>query len=113
MDWYGEVYADPAALAKIEQTWTWTDMGSGQFANAGFGQAANFRNPYYVDLSGKYQWPDNPIDVAGYNPKCYTKTALASLPSPWDMFFYVGGPGRNALPAFPGAANCPKELKSP
>jgi hypothetical protein len=100
VDWYGEVYDKDPAI------WTWTDMGSGQFANAGFGQAANFRNPNYIDPSGIPQWPAKIGDVSPRNDACYTRTDLATLPSPWDLFFYVGGPGADSLPGFPGSPNC-------
>lgn len=87
--WYGEVY-DPKSTPL---TWTWTDMGSGQFASAGFGKAAYFRNPTYVDPSGASQWPDKNGNFKEINNACYTRTPLLSGAAPWDRGFYVGGPG--------------------
>jgi hypothetical protein len=90
--WYGEVYYPDTTPTR----WTPTDMGSGEFAEAGFGKAAHFRNPFYIDLSGTPQWPANPQDVGPRNDACYTKTALLTGQSPWDRLFYLGGPGGDA-----------------
>jgi hypothetical protein len=90
--WYGEVY-DPKATPT---TWTWTDMASGQFASAGWGNAANFRNPSYIDLSRTSQWPATVNDVLPRNDACYTRSAFFIGPAPADRFFYVGGPGGDA-----------------
>jgi hypothetical protein len=80
--------------------WTWSDMGSGQFASAGFGNAANFRNPSYFDLSGAPQWPSSDPNVTKdtkpVNDACYTKTNLSANQAPWERWFYVGGPGGDA-----------------
>jgi hypothetical protein len=103
INWYGEVYDSNATTTK----WTLTDMGSGEFASAGWGKAANFRNPSYTDVSGTFQWPDKANDIATplYNPACYTKTNLSASQPPWDRFFYVGGPGGDAP-----NLDCPKKL---
>jgi hypothetical protein len=90
--WYGEVY-DPNSTPT---QWTLTDMGSGQFASEGWKKAAIFRNPTYVDPSESSQWPDAAKDANPHNDACYTKSGLGSGPTPWDRFFYVGGPGGDA-----------------
>jgi hypothetical protein len=91
--WYGEVYDPNSTPTK----WTFTDMGSGQFASEGWKKAAIFRNPTYVDPSEISQWPDAaPPDANPHNDACYTKSGLGSGPTPWDRFFYVGGPGGDA-----------------
>jgi hypothetical protein len=50
VDWYGEV-AD-----RTPGDWTWTDMGSGQFAEKGAGQASYFRDPSYVRVDAGGLW---------------------------------------------------------
>jgi hypothetical protein len=83
-----------------------TAVGSGQFANTGFGSAAYFRNPTYVDPNGiTWYWPDaGPIsgpaamikyldDPTQYNPACYTYTPLAVIPGTSHRVMHVGGPG--------------------
>jgi hypothetical protein len=108
VSWYGEVH-DPTPVPlpnpppeSPPEGWTWTDMGSGFSAEAGWPNAAYFRNPSYIslDAAGTPLWPpsdpsitsDIPADL--YNPECYTKTALTSGPSPWDRFYFVGGDGK-------------------
>jgi len=103
--WYGEVYDDPV---KSMPDWTWTDMGSGQFASEGWGKAAYFRNPVYFDAAGNTSWPpsdptltfDIPQNL--YNPNCYTKTELFSGAAPWNLFFYASGPGNEFYEACNG-----------
>lgn len=87
--WYGEIY-DPTPT-----DWTWTDMGSGYFANAGYKYSAHIRNPYYVSGGFAY-WPDSPSDMLPSDSWCYTDSALLSGAAPWDRYFYLGGPGGNA-----------------
>jgi hypothetical protein len=53
--WYTEVFDDGTVPG-----WTWTDAGSGEFAAAGFGNAAYFRRIYYAD-----RWGGIPLVVAG------------------------------------------------
>jgi hypothetical protein len=98
VNWYAEVY-DPFATPTM---WTWTDMGSGQFASAGWGNAAYFRNPMVLDLGGAFQWPTTIADPNVINNACYTRSALFAGMWPWNRFFFVGGPGGDAP-----AGNCP------
>ena len=88
--WYGEVY-DPTPTS-----WTWTDMGSGLFASTGWTNASNFRNPSYITPSGVSYWADGAGNANPNAGACYTKSNLYSGASPWDRYFYLGGPGGEA-----------------
>lgn len=88
--WYGEVWdASPS-------TWTNANMGSGEFASAGFGDAAWIRNPWtgtpsvWTYLASDATWP------SGYDAGCYTETGFSNLGSGWEHTFFLGGPGGNA-----------------
>lgn len=86
--WYGEVYDSSPT------NWTWTDMGQGYFANAGFGFASFFQQPFYTDSAGVLKWPDTATRLkSAVDPHCYTTSAMISAASPWDRYFYLGGPG--------------------
>ncbi|XP_020705022.1 uncharacterized protein LOC110115923 [Dendrobium catenatum] len=71
---------------------TSTEMGSGHFAQQGFGRASYFRNLQIVD------WDNSLIPVAGLrlladHPSCYD--IQGGFSSVWGNYFYYGGPGRN------------------
>ena len=92
--WYGEVF-DPTP-----STWTTTDMGSGQFADLGIGNAAWIRSlGIFTDGSGFWTSPtvDDPMTI--YDPNCYTRTPLAKQPD-GELWLFLGGPGGDA----PGGA---------
>jgi hypothetical protein len=88
--WYGEVY-DPTPT-----NWTWTDMGSGLFASAGYPNVSYFRNPYYVVPSGDSYWPDGALGVGPSAAACYTRSVLFAGAPPSDRYFHLGGPGGEA-----------------
>lgn len=88
--WYGEVY-DPTP-----QSWTWADMGSGYYPSVGYKWAATFRNPFYMVGASAY-WPGAVSEVVPKNDSCYTKSSITTGVSPWDRYFYLGGPGSPAL----------------
>jgi hypothetical protein len=88
--WYGEVY-DPTPTS-----WTWTDMGSGLFASAGYGNASYFRNPSYVATSGSSYWADGTANLSPNAAACYTRTTMLSGAAPFTRYFYLGGPGGEA-----------------
>lgn len=90
--WYGEVF-DPTPT-----DWTYNNMGSGTFASAGYGSAAYFRNPYYIDLFGDSRWPEG-FNTGNVNPRdtaCYTNSSLLISAPPFDRVMYLGGPGGDA-----------------
>lgn len=70
----------------------WPQMGSGQFASAGWEQAAFQNDIYYVDTSSNAYYSSLNTDET--NPSCYT---IAYTPSSsggsWGTYFYFGGPG--------------------
>jgi hypothetical protein len=69
---------------------TWPDMGSGEFASAGWQQAAYQRNIYYYPPGGGAQWTN--LDVQQPSPACYTLTKGAAA-APWGIYFFFGGSG--------------------
>jgi Neprosin len=88
--WYSEIYDG------TPQDWTYTDMGSGLWPQAGANQVAYIRRPAYrepvwveweVPLgTGEFSKP--------YEKACYTRTALASGgPFVGNYFFYTGPGG--------------------
>ncbi|KAJ0105570.1 hypothetical protein Patl1_18084 [Pistacia atlantica] len=71
---------------------TGTQMGSGHFAEEGFGKASYFRNLQGVD------WDNNLIPLANLHlladhPNCYD--IRQGRNNVWGTYFYYGGPGRN------------------
>jgi hypothetical protein len=88
--WYGEVFDGTPA------SWTSTNMGSGLFANEGYGRAAYFRQPFYTNTAGVALWLDAPVISAPIDNKCYTTSALKVGAAPWERSFFLGGPGGEA-----------------
>ncbi len=88
--WYGEVF-DPTST-----DWTWTNMGSGLFASGGFGQAAYVMTPFYTALSGTTYWPDGAAIAPG-DAACYTRSNLLAGPPGQERYFFLGGPGGDAV----------------
>jgi hypothetical protein len=87
-------------FAEMPVPWPATEAGSGQFADAGFGKAAYFRNPFYMGAEPAPEsahWPDTYIDSPGQNDACYNKTPLTPGVTPFDRIFFADGAGRNAL----------------
>jgi len=73
---------------------TWPQMGSGQFANAGFGWAAYQNTIFYIDQANTSRWSSlSPIVT---NPNCYTLGITdSSVGGSWGTYLYYGGPGGN------------------
>jgi len=72
----------------------WPQMGSGQFANAGFSWAAYQNTIFYIDQAGTSRWSSlSPIVT---NPNCYTLGITdSSVGGSWGTYIYFGGPGGN------------------
>ncbi|MDH3194375.1 MAG: neprosin family prolyl endopeptidase [Acidimicrobiia bacterium] len=88
LDWYGEVYDSSAPLS------TSTDMGSGEFANAGFNRAAYIRNMIEVYDPKYYRWWDTESTWAT-DPDCYSVDGVwHSIADGWRNWLFVGGPGK-------------------
>ncbi|AEE78387.1 carboxyl-terminal peptidase (DUF239) [Arabidopsis thaliana] len=73
---------------------TTTQMGSGHFAEEGFGKAGSFRNLKIIDYLS-YMQPVQEFILQTKNPTCYT--AIKGYSEEWGSHFYYGGPGYNAL----------------
>lgn len=71
---------------------TSTQMGSGRFADPGFGQSSYFRNLEIVDSDNSLSSVES-ISTLAENSNCYN--IKSSYSSEWGTFFYYGGPGNN------------------
>ncbi len=90
MDWFGEVFDSSAPAA------TSTDMGSGEFANGGYGRAAYIRNMIEVFDPSYYRWWDTESTWAT-DGDCYTVFGVwRSNVDGWRNWFFLGGPGKEA-----------------
>ncbi|GAB4835453.1 hypothetical protein Ancab_000361 [Ancistrocladus abbreviatus] len=106
--WPAELFthlADHATMVEwggeVVNTWangehTSTQMGSGHFAEGGFGKASYFRNLEIVDSDNTLGSAQN-IQILAENTNCYD--IQSSYGNDWGTYFYYGGPGRNP--------NCP------
>ncbi|CAI9112638.1 OLC1v1013109C1 [Oldenlandia corymbosa var. corymbosa] len=72
---------------------TSTQMGSGHFADEGFGKASYFRNLQVVDWDNNLI-PLNNLHLLADHPNCYD--IKAGKNDVWGNYFYYGGPGRNS-----------------
>lgn len=88
IDFYGEVYNSGPSM-------TTTDMGSGEFPEAGAGRAAYIRNMVYLDANGKEQM------YGGYtqqsDPSRYRIKPFWNSGTSWSSYVYVGGPGAGGV----------------
>lgn len=89
--WYGEVF-DPTPVH-----WTMTGMGSGHFADQGYGNVSWVSNPaLYKDASGFWSSPVVDVGMSPMDPACYTRTALVPRGPGLPPWFFLGGPGGKA-----------------
>lgn len=90
LDWYGEVFDSSAPAA------TTTDMGSGAFANQGWGRAAYFRNlTYFWAPNTHWWWEEGSINTT--DAACYSAQGPHYSSDPnYRNWFYYGGPGDEA-----------------
>lgn len=72
---------------------TSTQMGSGHFADEGFGKASYFRNLQVVDWDNSLI-PLSNLHLLADHPTCYD--IKAGRNNVWGNYFYYGGPGRNS-----------------
>ncbi|XP_047974822.1 uncharacterized protein LOC125217039 [Salvia hispanica] len=89
VEWGGEV-----VNSRPDNQHTSTQMGSGRFAQEGFGKASYFRNLEIVD-SDNSLISARDITTLAENINCYN--IKNSYNDRWGTYFYYGGPGRNPL----------------
>ncbi|XP_006293351.2 uncharacterized protein LOC17888703 [Capsella rubella] len=92
IEWGGEVVNSQSE----EGQHTTTQMGSGRFAEEGWGKAGYFKNVQVVDGSNELRNPEN-LQVFTDQENCYN--VKSGNGGSWGSYFYYGGPGRNP--------NCP------
>ncbi|KMZ62714.1 hypothetical protein ZOSMA_44G01140 [Zostera marina] len=92
VEWGGEV----VNMKKQNGAHTSTQMGSGRFAEDGFGKASYFRNLEIVDSDNSLSSVES-ISTLSENTNCYNIQSYSN--SDWGTHFYYGGPGKNP--------NCP------
>lgn len=69
----------------------WGPMGSGQFGNAGWQQAAYQRAIYYYGTAGDSNWAT--LSVVQPVSPCYTFEGGFDSAGSWGTYFFFGGPG--------------------
>ncbi|MED6131160.1 hypothetical protein PIB30_007128 [Stylosanthes scabra] len=87
VEWGGEVVNTRATGQH-----TSTQMGSGHFAEDGFGKASYFRNLEIVDTDNSLS-SVHEISTLAENTNCYD--IKSSYSDDWGTYFYYGGPGNN------------------
>ncbi|CAL0311321.1 unnamed protein product [Lupinus luteus] len=87
VEWGGEV-----VNTRADGQHTSTQMGSGHFADEGFGKASYFRNLEIVDTDNSLSSVHNILTLAE-NTNCYN--IQSSYSNEWGTYFYYGGPGNN------------------
>ncbi|KAI4350123.1 hypothetical protein L6164_010636 [Bauhinia variegata] len=87
VEWGGEV-----VNTRANGQHTSTQMGSGHFADDGFGKASYIRNLEIVDIDNSLRSVQNILTLAE-NTKCYD--IQSSYSTQWGTYFYYGGPGKN------------------
>ncbi|XP_076935258.1 protein neprosin-like [Bidens hawaiensis] len=87
VEWGGEV-----VNSRANSQHTSTEMGSGHFAEDGFGKSSYFRNLEIVD-SDNSLISVRDISTLAENTNCYNIKSGSN--NQWGTYFYYGGPGRN------------------
>ncbi|KAK7278253.1 hypothetical protein RJT34_23279 [Clitoria ternatea] len=87
VEWGGEV-----VNSRTNGQHTYTQMGSGHFAEDGFGKASYFRNLEIVDMDNSLSSVQS-ISTLAENTNCYD--IKSSYSNQWGTYFYYGGPGNN------------------
>lgn len=87
VEWGGEV-----VNSRTDGRHTSTQMGSGHFAEDGFGKASYFRNLEIVDIDNTLSSVQS-ISTLAENTNCYD--IQNSYSNEWGTYFYYGGPGNN------------------
>ncbi|KAJ2973127.1 hypothetical protein NUW58_g9020 [Xylaria curta] len=86
IDFYGEIF-------NSEEEVTTTDMGSGEWPDAGYGKAAYIHNIVYTDTKGNFQNYNGQSQLIISDAKRYNIKPSWNSASSWGSYFYLGGPG--------------------
>ncbi|EPS72766.1 hypothetical protein M569_01990, partial [Genlisea aurea] len=89
VEWGGEV-----VNTRANGNHTSTQMGSGQYADQGFGRASYFRNLEIVDGDNALTSVQD-VSTLAENTNCYD--IKSSYNADWGTHFYYGGPGRSQM----------------
>jgi Neprosin len=101
----GQMATNATAIAyggeTCSRTESWPEMGSGEFAGAGWEKAAYQRAIYYFPSGGGSQWADA-LEPNAPDPGDYTLGPLpwpdrTTAAVPWGQYFFYGGPGEQSL----------------
>ncbi|KAH6803965.1 carboxyl-terminal peptidase [Perilla frutescens var. frutescens] len=87
VEWGGEV-----VNSRANDAHTSTQMGSGHYAEDGFGKASYFRNLEIVDSDNSLSSAQD-ISTLAENTNCYN--IKSSYNNEWGTHFYYGGPGKS------------------
>jgi hypothetical protein len=90
INFYGEIY-------NSEDEMTTTDMGSGEFPEAGFARAAYMRKIAYYDAEDKWQNYDGSMGVIVSDSNRYRLVANWNSGTDWGSYIYLGGPGAGGV----------------
>lgn len=86
--YYGEI-------EQAEGQLTTTDMGSGEFAQTGFGHSAYIHNMVYYDSGGASH--DYTANFGDSDSSRYNHVNVASSGTDWGSYVYLGGPGAGGV----------------
>ncbi|KAF2657039.1 hypothetical protein K491DRAFT_691406 [Lophiostoma macrostomum CBS 122681] len=90
INYYGEIYDSHPQL-------TTTDMGSGNWPEAGWQQSAYIRNMVYTDLNGNDQRYDGSAGQVVSDTNRYRMTPHYQDTGSWSSYMYLGGPGAGGV----------------
>ncbi|GAB4842699.1 hypothetical protein Ancab_012675 [Ancistrocladus abbreviatus] len=88
VDWGGEIYDSSGSRGHH----TLTQMGSGHFAQEGYGRASHIRNLYIRDSRRSRTLKQNKLVTSAPARNSYTYRFVQEITG---LFFYYGGPGSN------------------
>lgn len=84
--YYGEIYDS-------HPEYTTTDMGSGAWPEAGFGQSAFIQDMVYTDLNGNDQRYEGSDGIVISDSNRYRMDAEFDSQTTWNSYMFLGGPG--------------------
>ena len=90
VNWYGEIF-------QIEEPETTTDMGSGYYAEEGYGKAAYIRNIKITGPKGSVRDYNGSDQLIVDDPKRYSMVTHFKSGEDWGTYFYLGGPGAGGV----------------